>query len=105
MSIQPIDLQTLFLKMSQVGKDQAVEKESVLLQQTIKGSELEKRNQQSDNSVNRTDNSDTGPEKTKEDGEQSAQEQEKRKKNKNKTPENKEILTDPDLGKNIDFSG
>ena len=106
MSIQPIDLQTLFLKMSQVGKDQAVEKESVMLQQTIKGSELEKRTQHSDSSVNRADNSDAGPEKTKEEGEQSAQQgQDKRKKEKNNTSDNKEILSDPDLGKNIDFSG
>jgi len=107
MSIQPIDLQTLFTKMTQVGKDQAVEKESIMLQQAIKGSEIEKRNQQNDNSVNRANNSDEGPEKTKEDNEQHAQDQKKKKKKneKDKTPEKREILSDPNLGKNIDFSG
>jgi len=106
MSIQPIDLQTLFLKMSQVGKDQAVEKDSITLQQSLQGHEIAKRNLHSDNSVNKANNSDSGPEKTKEDKEQSsAKNQGKEKKEKNKTAENKEILSDPDLGKNIDFSG
>jgi len=105
MSIQPIDLQTLFLKMSQVGKDQAVEKESAILQQAAKGSEIEKRNQHSDTSVNKADNSDEGPEKTKDEKEHSGQSHDKRKRNKNSMYEDKEILTDPDLGKNIDISG
>ncbi|MCL2704967.1 MAG: hypothetical protein FWE72_02025 [Spirochaetaceae bacterium] len=106
MSIQPIDLQTLFLKMTQVGKDQAVEKDSIMLQQTLQGHEIAKRNQHSDNSVNKANNSDAGPEKTKEDKEQGGNhDQKKRKKEKNKTFEDKEILSDPDLGKNIDISG
>ena len=104
MSIQPIDLQTLFLKMSQVGKDQAVEKESAILQQAAKGSEIEKRNQHSDTSVNKANNSE-GPEKTKGEKEHSGQNHDKRKHNKNSVYEDKEILTDPDLGKNIDISG
>ncbi len=107
MSIQPIDLQTLFVKMSQVGKEQAIEKDSITLQQQIQGNEIAKRNQHSDNSVNRADNSDTGPEKTKADNEHTHS-QEKRENEKNKeakTSESKEILSDPDLGKNIDFSG
>ncbi|MCL2791633.1 MAG: hypothetical protein FWD87_00940 [Spirochaetaceae bacterium] len=106
MSIQPIDLQTLFLKMSHVGKDQAVAKESAALQQAIKGGELEKRTQHSDTSVNKADHSDEGPEKTKEDADQGGQNQDKRKNKKNNDmAENKEILSDPDLGKNIDISG
>jgi len=105
MSIQPIDLQTLFLKMAQVGKDQAVEKDSIMLQQAIQGSEIAKRNQHSNSSVNKANNSDEGPEKTKEDNEHGSQGQEKRKNKKNQTSDDKEILTDPDLGKKIDFSG
>ena len=108
MSIQPMDLQTLFVKMSQVGKEQAVEKDSITLQQQIHGNEIEKRNQHNDNSVNRADNSDTGAEKTKEDNEHTMHNHEKREneKNKNSKPfKNKEVLFDPDLGKNIDFSG
>ena len=108
MSIQPIDLQTLFVKMAQVGKEQAVEKDSITLQQQIQGSEIEKRNQHSDTSVNRADNSDTGAEKAKEDSEHNMHNHEKRengKKKNSKTYKNKELLFDPNLGKNIDFSG
>ncbi|MCL2295262.1 MAG: hypothetical protein FWC36_10450 [Spirochaetes bacterium] len=107
MSIQPIDLQTLFMKLSQVGRDQAVEKDKIALQQTLQGNEIAKRNQDSDKIVNKADNLDSGPEKTKDEGESGigAQSQEKRKNEQSKTAEDKEILSDPALGKNIDFSG
>jgi len=106
MSIQPIDLQTLFVKMNQVGKEQIAAKESVNLQQEIQGSEIVKKNQHDDSSVNRTENSGEGPEKVREDKEnerkQGKGENQKKKKDSSKS---REILTDPDLGKNIDFSG
>ena len=106
MSIQPIDLQTLFVKMNQVGKEQAVNKESITLQQEIQGSEIVKKNQHDNNSVNRADSSDTGPEKTKEDGEgEKNQSQREHKKGKDEKQKNHEILFDPDLGRNIDISG
>ena len=106
MSIQPIDLQTLFVKMNQVGKEQIIAKESANLQQEIQGSEIVKKNQHDDNSVNRTENSGEGPEKVREDkeneGKQGKGENHKKKKDSSKS---REILSDPDLGKNIDFSG
>jgi hypothetical protein len=106
MSIQPIDLQTLFVKMNHVGKEQAVNKESTILQQEIQGSEIVKKNQHDDSSVNRTENSGDGPEKVREDRENDGKHGKgENQKKKNDASKNKEILSDPDLGKNVDFSG
>ncbi len=106
MSIQPIDLQTLFVKMNQVGKEQAAQKDAITVQQEIHGSEIVKKHQHDDSSVNRADTPDTGPEKAREDKEGSRQHKKGEGKNKqNEHQRDKEILRDPDLGKNIDFSG
>ena len=43
MSIRPIDIQTLLVQMSQVGKDQAAAKEGVALQASIQGAEEQKK--------------------------------------------------------------
>lgn len=43
MSIRPIDIQTLLVQMSQVGKDQAAVKEGVALQASIQGAEEQKK--------------------------------------------------------------
>ena len=107
MSIQPIDLQTLFVKMHHVGKEQAAHKDSIILQQAVQGNELVKKHQHDDSSVNKTMNSDEGPETVKEEGtgNNSQPGEQKGKKEGRLSYKDREILFDPDLGKNIDFSG
>ena len=107
MSIQPIDLQTLFVKMHHVGKEQVAQKEAAVIQQEIQGNEMVKKHQHDDSSVNRADISDKGPENVKEDGRGSTDHGAEHKKSKEEKArrKEKEILFDPDLGKNIDFSG
>ena len=43
MSIRPIDIQTLLMQLSQVGRDQSVEKEGAALQAAIKSAEEQKK--------------------------------------------------------------
>ena len=43
MPIRPIDLQTLLMQMSQVGRDQAVEKDGPALQSAIQGAVTQKK--------------------------------------------------------------
>jgi hypothetical protein len=43
MPIRPIDLQTLLMQMSQVGRDQAIEKEGPALQNAIQGAVTQKK--------------------------------------------------------------
>eukprot|EP01156_Anaeramoeba_ignava_P021986 Anaeramoba_ignava/c20035_g3_i1.p5 GENE.c20035_g3_i1~~c20035_g3_i1.p5 ORF type:complete len:110 (+),score=16.68 c20035_g3_i1:1437-1766(+) len=109
MPIQPIDLQTLFVKMNQVGREQAAIKNSAVVQQEIQGSEMVKKNQHDDKSVHQAETPESGSEKVKEDGKKGRGNQQQ-KKMKEKEEEKglsaeKEILSDPDLGTKIDFSG
>ncbi len=110
MPIQPIDLQTLFVKMNQVGREQAAIKNSAVVQQEIQGSEIVKKHQHDDKSVHRAETPESGSEKVREDGRHgNTQQQKKRMKSEqeeeNKAAPEKEILSDPDLGNKIDFSG
>ncbi len=108
MSIKPIDLQTLFMHMNQVGKEQAQQKEGLHLQQLAMGSELVKETEQRDKSVNETESTSDGPEEVHEDQEQSQGGKKKRKKEEEETQNEKssrKYYSDPDLGKNIDISG
>lgn len=109
MPLQPIDLQTLFAHINQVGKQQAVLKEASVVQQGLRGAELAKQTRQNAESVRHTEevpeestqirdkqseggglaHEETG-------GEESEQSEEKRKKH---------YFEDPALGKNIDISG
>lgn len=108
MAIQPIDLQTLFLRMNQIAKDQAAQRDIPAHNQALQGSEIAERTKQTDNAVTQTDETSEGPDKTDEDGsgkgagqQQEQEEQRKRDREKKK----RQFLEDPDLGHNIDITG
>jgi len=107
MSIKPIDLQTLFIKMANVGKEQASLQKSVENQQSREANQLIREENNRDHSVNKaeedkdaehikdkesssSDNSFSGEHKNEQD------EQDKEKNN---------YFTDPERGHNIDISG
>lgn len=107
MSIKPLDLQTLFLKMANVGKEQATIQKSVENQQRREANALIKEENNRDHSVNKTEE-DKDVEKVndkesgsgnpggtggKADDEESTQE------------EKAKYFTDPERGHNIDISG
>jgi hypothetical protein len=110
MPIQPIDLQTLFAHINQVGKDQAALKEGILAQQAAQANELIKEKKHQDESVNKAEKANEDKQKIYDDhkkgspGEASV---EPEKDNGKPDEEQKKIsvFTDPDLGKNIDISG
>jgi hypothetical protein len=108
MAIQPIDLQTLFAHLHNVGKEQAVHKESLVLQQELQGSELAKEAHHRDESVNETDDLEDGTAKVKEENQEGAsgkQKDHQHKGNQQEESPKKGIYEDPDIGKNIDISG
>lgn len=110
MPIQPLDLQTLFAHINQVGKEQAVLKEGQAAQQAAHANGLIKEMKHQDESVNKGAKTDEDNQKIQDDqgnsnsGELSG---DSGKKNEKEDEEKKEIrvFTDPDLGKNIDISG
>lgn len=109
MAIQPIDLQTLFSHLHHVGKEQAAQKEGVVLQQEIQGSELARETRHKDESVNQTDDLENGTARVKDEkqkgGRDGKGEGHKEEGKKGEDSPRKGIYEDPDIGKNIDISG
>lgn len=110
MPLQPIDLQTLFAHLNQVGKQQATLKEGAILQQVIKGNELAKEARLKDETVNQTQEEQEESAKVREKQPERKgagfQEDKGRKKGEEKEEKQKHnFYEDPALGKNIDISG
>ena len=113
MAIQPIDLQTLFTQMDKVAKTQSAQREGVALQQSIQGTELQKKTEAHIQSVNEAQNTGEGAEKVKDRGAKSQGGGHSGGKKKEDAPgehesnngENQDtVFHDPSLGKNIDIS-
>jgi hypothetical protein len=108
MSIQPIDLQTLFAHLNHVGKDQAVQKEAAVLQQQAKGTELVKETRHRDESVNETEEmeDETGKiDDEKQEGSRSGPGGKHSKEQEKAEEKTRNVYEDPDIGKNIDITG
>ncbi|TFG62203.1 MAG: hypothetical protein E4H36_08560 [Spirochaetales bacterium] len=112
MPIQPIDLQNLFMRISQIGKEQAQARDIAIQHQSVQNSEYAKEIAHHDRSVNETEELTDGPERTKDKEEGAAGKREEKKERKN-DPGNPaedngretEPLQDPFLGHHIDISG
>lgn len=106
MAIQPIDLQVLFARLNQIGREQSAHREMVAQTQAVAANEIAERSEEQDRRVSQLRTDEEGPEKPNEDGEGSAQtpDQGTRRENQEATEE-REVIRDPDLGQNIDISG
>lgn len=109
MSLQPIDLQTLFVRLSQVGREQSALKQAVAQNQTVTGNEIAQRSQNAGNTVREADEVSEGPETVNEDGhheqpEHGSTPEEERDENPDPSTSKREFR-DPDLGQNIDVTG
>ena len=107
MSIKPLDLQTLFLKMANVGKEQATIQKSVENQQRREADTLIKEENNRDHSVNKTEE-DKETEKVKDKERSSGNPGAtggKGEDDESTTDEKAKYFTDPERGHNIDISG
>ena len=107
MSIQPIDLQTLFVRLSQVGREQSAIKQSVAQNQLVTGNEIAERSQEVGHTVEETKEVSEGPETVHEDGSPNEQPHGEQDRESDSKPEEHadEVFRDPDLGQNIDLTG
>ena len=106
MSIKPLDLQTLFVKMSQVGKDQAALQKSVENQQSREANHLVKEENNRDHSVNKAEeDKDAHHIKDKEGGSSNPQQSGGKNEEEDTEKEKANYFTDPKRGHNIDISG
>ncbi|MDA3941803.1 MAG: hypothetical protein PF693_21250 [Spirochaetia bacterium] len=108
MPIQPIDLQTLFAHINQVGKEQAAIKEGLTAQQAAHANELIKEMKHKDESVTKGSKTDEDKQKIQAENENDSSGASSSDTEKEKSDDEKKkmsVFTDPNLGKNIDISG
>jgi hypothetical protein len=110
MALLPIDLQTLFTQSTQVGKEQAAQKDAPPAAQSLQGSQLVQQQEIRDSSVNQAQEQQEGPEKLKDRARRGAERRKGRQKGGAKPPAAaqppaSDVVRDPALGRNIDITG
>lgn len=106
MSLQPIDLQTLFVRLQQVGQDQAAIKDAAAQAQSVAGQEIAQKSTQQTTRVNEAPELQNELESVKDnEGREQEREEAKKRKKKDSSRQESELFRDPDLGQNIDISG
>jgi hypothetical protein len=106
MSVQPIDLQVLFSRLNQIGREQSAQRNMLVQAQAVAANEIAERSEEEDRRVSDVNTEEEGPEKTSNDGEENASpEQQERGEEETPAEDRREVVRDPDLGQNIDISG
>lgn len=107
MALQPIDLQTLFTQTTQVGKEQAVQKDASPVAQSLQGAQLAQKAEIRDTAVNETHDEEEGPEKA---GDRARRGAERRKRQQKGVKASgapvpsADVVRDPALGRNVDIT-
>jgi len=108
LALLPIDLQTLFTQSSQVGKEQAVQKDAPPAAQSLQGAQIVQQQEVRDSSVNEAQEQQEGPEKLKDRARRGADRRKGRQKDRKPAgaqPPASDVVRDPALGRNIDITG
>ncbi len=110
MSIQPIDLQVLFSRLEQLGKEQAIQKEVPVHNQLVQGAELARQAEAQDHAVNQArEVAGNGIAKVKDEKKKRRKPSDSRERELRKpddaAPAREEVVRDPDLGRNVDLMG
>ncbi|SIQ05724.1 hypothetical protein SAMN05920897_10355 [Alkalispirochaeta americana] len=111
MAMQPIDLQTLFVRLSTVGREQAALKQAVAQNQIVTGEEIARRSQDSGHTVRESSDVSPGPETVddQETGGNQRSSSDKKENHEGESGDDQEredrTFRDPDLGQHIDLSG
>jgi len=108
MPLLPIDLQTIFAQMNEVGRGEAAQRQVAPQAQALQASQIVKQTEERDNSVNESQQVSEGPEAVKEEEQREerrgAAERERRQKKNDEDKVEPEIFKDPDLGHHIDVT-
>lgn len=105
MAIQPIDLQVLFSRLNEIGRDQSTHREAQVQAQLVAASEIAEQSEELDHRVTQSRTDEEGPEQVNDEsegqrggtGERGAHDEDER--------AEERVFRDPDLGQNIDISG
>jgi hypothetical protein len=106
MPIRPIDLQTLLMQLSQVGRDQSAEKDAALRASMQTAANQVKQVEQKE-AVREPENPDTGPQaiKDRQGGASAGTGRKKEEAEAEKQETEEEVIRDPSLGNAVDLSG
>lgn len=107
MSLQPIDLQTLFSQLSNVSREQAALRDGLVQSQAAAGNEILRRSEEEQHTVTESDEVADGPENLHDDDESQGKGEERGKRRRSGAEEDRrrEVFREPYLGKNVDLSG
>jgi hypothetical protein len=112
MPIRPIDLQTLLMQMSQVGRDQAIEKDGPALQSAIQGAAVQKKEIESKDAMRGPEEPEDGtgaikehPGHSRSQGGKGGQPSEEGPNEEQRQKSKGEVVRDPALGNRVDLSG
>jgi hypothetical protein len=113
MAIQPIDLQTMFTQLEKVGKAQASQKEGLAAQQVLQNVQMQRKTEEHIQSVNEAQDTGEGADKVNDRGNRkngAGEGEENREEDSAEGEdggggENRAVIRDPALGRNIDISG
>jgi hypothetical protein len=108
MAIQPIDLQTLFTQLEKVAKTQSAQKEGLAIQQTMQGIENQKKTEEHIQEISEAREEGEG-ERVNDQNRRKQREGPDGEKRKNgeaeEDGEERAVIRDPTLGRNVDISG
>jgi hypothetical protein len=108
MSITPLDLQTMFVRLNEVGKEQNHLKDAVASQQAAGARQIKENEIRQDHSVNKAEEDREAQklkdEEKKEHHQENNPEKEQEKENE-KSFNAKKVFHDPEMGSHIDISG
>ena len=107
MSLQPIDQQTLFARLSMIGREQAAAQDAITQNQIVQGNEIARESQEIAETVVESEEIGDGAEgvddETGEGSRRGAQQAASGSKEEQETDD--EAFSDPELGRHIDLSG
>ncbi|MBN2873840.1 MAG: hypothetical protein JXM71_02000 [Spirochaetales bacterium] len=107
MPIKPIDLQTLFVQLGQVGKQQAAEKDGASLHASLHSDQVARMENEAAKAVQRPKDDQTTPQSVKEHGGSGSggSGSEKQREEEHADEDDVETISDPALGGHIDITG
>jgi len=106
MPLLPIDMQTAFAQLNQVGREQAVQRASAPEAQAFQASEIGKRTEERDKAVNESQELGEGIEtvKDQEERRRGRRQEERHSKDEGQEERRRNVFRDPDLGHHIDIT-
>ena len=105
MAVQPIDLQVLFSRLSDVGREQSAYRATQLQSQLVAARAIAEQSGQSGHRVTNLRDDEEGPGQVTDEPEQKQRDADEQGRSEEDEQPAGHTLSDPDLGQNIDISG